>query len=96
MEQLEQTFGDAFAFADEVVSERDYFLRLLVDYREYAACLSRFFGVHPQPGETIATDRNSRLIQFVIARSTQLNKLRSQLYRLLKFAYTGYSHITYL
>ena len=29
MEQLEQTFGDAFAFADEAVSERDYFLRLL-------------------------------------------------------------------
>ena len=29
MEQLEQTCGDAFAFADEAVSERDYFLRLL-------------------------------------------------------------------
>lgn len=29
---------------------------LRVDYHEYAACLSRFFGVHPQPGETIATD----------------------------------------
>ncbi len=29
MERLEQTFGDAFAFADEATSERDYFLRLL-------------------------------------------------------------------
>ena len=29
---------------------------LRVDYREYAACLSRFFGIQPLPGETIATD----------------------------------------
>ena len=29
---------------------------LRVDYREYSACLSRFFGIQPLPGETIATD----------------------------------------
>lgn len=26
------------------------------DYTEYAACLSRFLGIQPRPGETIATD----------------------------------------
>jgi DDE_Tnp_1-associated len=29
---------------------------LRLDYREYSACLSRFFGIQPLPGETIATD----------------------------------------
>jgi hypothetical protein len=29
---------------------------LRVDYRVYSACLSRFFGIQPLPGETIATD----------------------------------------
>ncbi len=29
---------------------------LRVDYREYSACLSRFFSIQPLPGETIATD----------------------------------------
>lgn len=29
---------------------------LRVDYREYSACLSRFCGIQPLPGETIATD----------------------------------------
>lgn len=29
---------------------------LRLDYREYAACLSRFFGIQPLAGETIATD----------------------------------------
>lgn len=29
---------------------------LRLDYREYAACLARFFGIQPQVGETIATD----------------------------------------
>lgn len=28
-EQIEKAFADAYAFADEAVSERDYFLRLL-------------------------------------------------------------------
>lgn len=27
-----------------------------LDYREYAACLSRFFGIQPRTGETIATE----------------------------------------
>lgn len=27
-----------------------------LDYRDYSACLSRFFGIQPLPGETIATD----------------------------------------
>lgn len=27
-----------------------------LDYPEYAACLSRFFGIQPRAGETIATD----------------------------------------
>lgn len=29
---------------------------LRLDYREYSACLSQFFGIEPLPGETIATD----------------------------------------
>lgn len=29
---------------------------LRLDYRDYSACLSRFFGIQPLPGETIATD----------------------------------------
>lgn len=29
---------------------------LRLDYREYSACFSRFFGIQPLPGETIATD----------------------------------------
>ncbi len=29
---------------------------LRLDYREYSACLARFFGIQPLPGETIATD----------------------------------------
>jgi DDE_Tnp_1-associated len=29
---------------------------LQVEYRSYSACLSRFFGIQPLPGETIATD----------------------------------------
>ena len=29
---------------------------LRLDYREYSACLSRFFGIQPVAGETIATD----------------------------------------
>ncbi len=29
---------------------------LRLDYREYSACLSRFFGIQPLAGETIATD----------------------------------------
>lgn len=29
---------------------------LRIDYRDYSACLARFFGIHPLPGETIATD----------------------------------------
>jgi hypothetical protein len=29
---------------------------LRLEYPVYAACLSRFFGVHPRPGETLATD----------------------------------------
>lgn len=29
---------------------------LQLDYREYSACLSRFFGIQPLPGETIAAD----------------------------------------
>lgn len=29
---------------------------LRLDYREYSACLSRFFGIQALPGETIATD----------------------------------------
>lgn len=29
---------------------------LRLDYSEYSACLSRFFGVQPKAGETIATD----------------------------------------
>ncbi|MBW4552392.1 MAG: ISAs1 family transposase [Aphanocapsa sp. GSE-SYN-MK-11-07L] len=29
---------------------------LRLDYREYSACLSRFFGIQPLPGETVATD----------------------------------------
>ena len=29
---------------------------LRLDYRDYSACLSRFFGIQPLAGETIATD----------------------------------------
>jgi hypothetical protein len=29
---------------------------LRLEYPVYSACLSRFFGVHPLPGETLATD----------------------------------------
>src|SRR4028119_2036323 len=29
---------------------------LRLDYRDYSACLSRFLGIQPLPGETIATD----------------------------------------
>lgn len=29
---------------------------LNVDYEQYSACLARFFGIQPQPGETIAAD----------------------------------------
>lgn len=29
---------------------------LRLDYREYSACLSRFFGIQPLPGETVAVD----------------------------------------
>lgn len=29
---------------------------LNLDYQRYAACLARFFGIHPLPGETIAAD----------------------------------------
>lgn len=29
---------------------------LRLDYRDYSACLSRFFGIQPLPRETIATD----------------------------------------
>ncbi len=29
---------------------------LHLDYRQYSACLARFFGIEPLPGETIATD----------------------------------------
>jgi len=29
---------------------------LRLDYRDYSACLSRFFDIKPLPGETIATD----------------------------------------
>jgi hypothetical protein len=29
---------------------------LRLDYRDYSSCLSRFFGIHPLTGETIATD----------------------------------------
>ena len=29
---------------------------LRLDYRDYSACLSRFFGIQPLPGETISTD----------------------------------------
>lgn len=29
---------------------------LRLDYREYSACLARFFGIQPLPGETIAID----------------------------------------
>lgn len=29
---------------------------LRLNYREYSACLSRFFAIQPLPGETIATD----------------------------------------
>jgi len=29
---------------------------LRLDYRDYSACLSRFFGIQPLPSETLATD----------------------------------------
>jgi len=29
---------------------------LKVEYQRYSACLARFFGIQPMPGETIATD----------------------------------------
>lgn len=31
-------------------------LLLHLDYQQYSACLARFFGIEPLPGETIATD----------------------------------------
>ncbi|NEO88519.1 MAG: transposase family protein [Spirulina sp. SIO3F2] len=29
---------------------------LRIDYQAYSGCLSKFFGIKPRPGETIATD----------------------------------------
>lgn len=37
---------------------------LRLEYQVYSACLSRFFGVYPLPGETIATDGKVLLLSY--------------------------------